>query len=280
MSNAIGLCERCGCSPLGVGSCRYGGCPYEAALSEIEPPKRLWLWKNFVDGKPEYWAFDNPYPCVPGGGDPLTLGEPCGYAIVMDSTQGRTDVSDDEVIAAIKRASTASATATPMSAHDAAIRCAEIADVLEITMGDLVGNKLSPDNESYNGALSDYADAIRAFANSLAAAPAAAPVGEACSSYFPDEVTGNCIRCGQSQTAHASARPEEKTTWISVSERFPATRIRVTTCARDGFVYDGYIDHDGLWKYTDPTMKVRDMSITHWQPLPKPPMNSGLQEKK
>ena len=34
----------------------------------------LWLWKNFVDGRPEYWAFDNPYPCVNGGGDPLTLG--------------------------------------------------------------------------------------------------------------------------------------------------------------------------------------------------------------
>jgi len=80
--------------------------------SETEAPKRLWLWKNFVDGRPEYWAFDNPYPCVPGGGDPLTLGEPCGYAIVKDSTQGRTDVSDDEVIAAIKRASSASATRT------------------------------------------------------------------------------------------------------------------------------------------------------------------------
>ena len=66
-------------------------------------PRRLWLWKNFVDGRPEYWAFDNPYPCYPNG-DPFTLGEPCGYAIVKDSTQGRFDVTEEEVIAAIKRA--------------------------------------------------------------------------------------------------------------------------------------------------------------------------------
>lgn len=77
--------------------------------------KKLWLWKNFVDGKPEYWAFDNPYPCQPGGGDPLTLGEPCGYAIVKESTQGRFDVSEAEVIAAIKRASAPSEKTTMSS---------------------------------------------------------------------------------------------------------------------------------------------------------------------
>lgn len=65
--------------------------------------KRLWLWKNFVDGKPEYLAFDNPYPCHPNG-DPMTLGEPCGYAEFKPSRQGRHDVSDEDVIAAIKRA--------------------------------------------------------------------------------------------------------------------------------------------------------------------------------
>lgn len=64
---------------------------------------KLWLWKNFVDGRPEYWAFDNPYPCHPNG-DQITLGEPCGYAVLKDSTPGRTDVSEAEVIAAVKRA--------------------------------------------------------------------------------------------------------------------------------------------------------------------------------
>lgn len=67
---------------------------------------KLWLWKNFVDGRPEYWAFDNPYPVYPNG-DPMTLGEPCGYALVMKSETGRFDVSEDEVLDAIKRASPA-----------------------------------------------------------------------------------------------------------------------------------------------------------------------------
>lgn len=70
---------------------------------EATEPRKVWLWMNFVDGRPEYWAFDNPYPCVVGGGDPLTLGEPCGYALVKDSDAGRPDVSEGEVIAAIKR---------------------------------------------------------------------------------------------------------------------------------------------------------------------------------
>lgn len=64
--------------------------------------KKLWLWKNFVDGRPEYLAFDNPYPCHPNG-DPITLGEPCGYAIVKESVRGRNDVSDAQVVEAIKR---------------------------------------------------------------------------------------------------------------------------------------------------------------------------------
>ena len=69
--------------------------------------KRLWLWKNFVDGLPEYWAFDNPYP-THGGGDPMTLGEPCGYAIFKDSTRapGTEAIPDQQVIIAIKRART------------------------------------------------------------------------------------------------------------------------------------------------------------------------------
>jgi len=65
---------------------------------------KLWLWKNFVDGRPEYWAFDNPYPINMHDGDPQTLGEPCGYAIVKPSRNGRPDVPEEQVIEAIKRA--------------------------------------------------------------------------------------------------------------------------------------------------------------------------------
>jgi len=47
--------------------------------------KKLWLWKN---GPNEFWAFDNLYPCHPNG-DPMTLGDPCGYALVMESVDAR-----------------------------------------------------------------------------------------------------------------------------------------------------------------------------------------------
>ena len=36
------------------------------------------------NGPREFWAFDNPYPCCyEPDGDPMTLGEPCGYAIFV-----------------------------------------------------------------------------------------------------------------------------------------------------------------------------------------------------
>lgn len=60
-------------------------------------PKRLWLWKNFVDGKPEYWAFDNAFPIHLNYGDPQVLGEPCGYALFKPSRTGR-EVADEEVL--------------------------------------------------------------------------------------------------------------------------------------------------------------------------------------
>lgn len=63
----------------------------------------LWLWKNFVNGRPEYWAFDNPYPCVSVGGDPLTLGEPCGYAILKQSVNGRPSRPASEAFDAMVR---------------------------------------------------------------------------------------------------------------------------------------------------------------------------------
>lgn len=63
---------------------------------------RLWLWKNFVNGKPEYWAFDNPFPIHLDSDDPQTLGEPCGYAVHKPSRRGRPDVSDEQALARIK----------------------------------------------------------------------------------------------------------------------------------------------------------------------------------
>jgi hypothetical protein len=76
-----------------------------AAIAEAEKqePTRLWLWKNFVEGRPEYWAFDNPFPCMSVGGDPLTLGEPCGWALIKPSVNGRPDRLEQEVIDTVTR---------------------------------------------------------------------------------------------------------------------------------------------------------------------------------
>ena len=65
---------------------------------------KLWLWKNFGDGKPEYWAFDNPFPVHMECDDPQTFGEPCGYAIFKESRAGRHDVPEDEVLRRIAEA--------------------------------------------------------------------------------------------------------------------------------------------------------------------------------
>jgi hypothetical protein len=68
------------------------------------PPqhKKLWLWKNFVDGRPEYWAFDNPYPTNLDNGDPQTLGQPCGYAIFKESRDGSFGRTEEQVLREMK----------------------------------------------------------------------------------------------------------------------------------------------------------------------------------
>jgi hypothetical protein len=63
----------------------------------FETPK-LWLWKNFVDGRPEYWAFDNPYPRNLDNYDPQTLGQPCGYAIFKPSRDGSNGRTEEQVL--------------------------------------------------------------------------------------------------------------------------------------------------------------------------------------
>jgi hypothetical protein len=76
----------------------------QMAADKLQEPVKLWLWKNFVDGKPEYWAFDNPFPIFMDSHDPQTLGEPCGYAWFKPSRAGRTDVSDKQVLQDVQEA--------------------------------------------------------------------------------------------------------------------------------------------------------------------------------
>lgn len=77
---------------------------------------KLWLWKNFVDGRPEYWAFDNPYPTNLDNADPQTIGQPCGYAIFKPSRDGSYGRTEEQVLRemASVRASTPAPSAEAM----------------------------------------------------------------------------------------------------------------------------------------------------------------------
>lgn len=75
----------------------------QSAGAEREAPMKLWLWRNFVDGDPQYWAFESPFPTYENG-DPITLGSPAGYAIVKPCVDGRDGRTDESVVEEIKRA--------------------------------------------------------------------------------------------------------------------------------------------------------------------------------
>lgn len=78
------------------------------SVSDGEFDSKLWLWKNFVDDRPEYWAFDNPFPCHPNG-DPMVLGEPCGYALFEKSKNGQPNVQLQKVLDAVTAVAKAAA---------------------------------------------------------------------------------------------------------------------------------------------------------------------------
>lgn len=47
----------------------------------LAPESKLWLWRN----GDHFLAFEYLYPCFTPGGDPMTLGEPVGYAVFKRS---------------------------------------------------------------------------------------------------------------------------------------------------------------------------------------------------
>lgn len=73
---------------------------FTALSRNHDEARTLWLWRN---GEGEYVAYDNPFP-TRDGGDPLTLGGPCGRAILRASINGRPEYPEDQVVADIARA--------------------------------------------------------------------------------------------------------------------------------------------------------------------------------
>ena len=67
--------------------------------------ERIWLWKNSEEGKPEYVAYDNPWPIGTDHDDPLTLGEPAGWAYLKPSRDGSAGRTEEMAEAGCLRAS-------------------------------------------------------------------------------------------------------------------------------------------------------------------------------
>lgn len=65
----------------------------QAAGSETQADETLWLWKN----GDHFLAFRHLYPCFTQGGDPMTLGEPFGRAVLRHShnREGRDEHAND-----------------------------------------------------------------------------------------------------------------------------------------------------------------------------------------
>lgn len=88
----------------GAGGGRTGGANPPSGAKSVTTPVQdgtwFWLWRN---GDYQFLAFDNPYPCKSVGGDPLTLGEPCGISYFRKSENGRADRSHDYALSQMKK---------------------------------------------------------------------------------------------------------------------------------------------------------------------------------
>lgn len=97
------LLSRCSVSNDGRAEAEIAIASLSAALADKEAgePRKLWLWRNHVDGRPEYWAFDHPFPTNMDNADPQTIGEPCGYAIFKPSRDGSNGRTEEKVLRGI-----------------------------------------------------------------------------------------------------------------------------------------------------------------------------------
>ena len=187
----------------------------QARSAPVQERVKLWLWKNFVDGKPEYWAFDNPFPCVSVGGDPLTLGEPCGWALLKHSVNGRPDRSEQEVINTVTRL------ATPIAA--------QLADE---PVGEVVQIDPADDEDGPHAWVALYNDVE--LGTKLYTTPPAAPVQEPVACGY-DETTGNCTNNPCCYTTPPAAQPapvQEPVAWC-VLEPWLSGKFEAQDCFSD-----------------------------------------------
>lgn len=247
--------------------------------------KRLWLWKNFVDGKPEYWAFDNPYPAQDGG-DPITLGSPCGYAIFQASKNARPEIADETVLEEISRSK-------PVFTEEDFVQIIREADWR------LWGKQLTEE---------DYKRAIRALNFPAPHSPPGdwqlvptedldfepdekhsiadmANIGAAllfaidrhrlgyCWNNSPAEIVGDLVEeiADLKEELNFAAPKAPAVGWISVEERLPEKNDTYLVCIQP-VLGEKYAEVSSYEKPRHPAMNGWNVAkVTHWQPLPLPP---------
>lgn len=86
------------------------------------------------------------------------------------------------------------------------------------------------------------------------------------------------------ETALAALRTEQERQWISVKDRLPdmcGCKCLVVGANRFGQVdvftaFTGYMERGKLEFHScEPTHEIPVWTVTHWMPLPKPPMDCG-----
>lgn len=60
--------------------------------------------------------------------------------------------------------------------------------------------------------------------------------------------------------------------WISVDDKLPPTYLPVLVTMTDGKVWQGFLNDDEWYVYG---WNKNPFTITHWQPLPEPPVCTG-----
>jgi hypothetical protein len=66
--------------------------------------------------------------------------------------------------------------------------------------------------------------------------------------------------------------------WISVEDRLPEKLGFYIVARRYGQVHNGYFDENGWRLFTDSGMPAYS-DVTHWQPLPAPPIDQQKKEE-
>ena len=94
-----------------------------------------------------------------------------------------------------------------------------------------------------------------------------------CEKYDEIKCIEDCKKCRATQIYNAGYRKQE---WISVDERLPEADSPVLIFTRKNRYYVGYyykaaVDRNYTGFYADSCKR----DVTHWMPLPEPPMMKG-----